>query len=111
MPAYTIDTTRAAQGSDTAEMSTLSDEFGDVSEAVGYSRRMADEMAGMAHQLSLDFDYSNVALYDGDLSESEDLEPDHPAFLGIWVLDDDGASFVPAEEFHAGEPEEDAPEE
>ncbi|MDO8379882.1 hypothetical protein [Phenylobacterium sp.] len=98
MPAYTIVTTSAAQGSDAAEMNTLTDDFGSEAEAVGYSRRMADEMLGLASQLSLDFDYSNVALYEGDLLE-EDLDPDHPALIGVWVLDEDGAAFVPADEF------------
>jgi hypothetical protein len=98
MPAYTIVTTSATQGSEAAEVNTLTDEFGDQSEAVGYSRRMAEEMVGLAHQMSLDFDYSNVALYDGDLLE-EDLDPSHAAFVGIWVLDEEGAAFVPADEF------------
>lgn len=98
MPAYTIVTTSASQGSEAAEVNTLTDEFANESEAVGYSRRMAEEMLGMADQLSLDFDYSNIAVYDGDLLD-EDLDPAHPAFIGIWVLDDEGAAFVPADEF------------
>lgn len=101
MPAYTIVTTSAAQDSDAAEVNTLTDEFTDEMEAVGYSRRMADEMIGLSHQLSLDFDYSNVALYDGDLID-EDLDPSHSALIGVWVLEDDGAAFVPAEEFREG---------
>lgn len=99
MPSFTIVTTSATRGSEAAEVNTLTDEFGDVSEAVGYSRRMAEEMLGLAEQLQLDFDYSNVGLYDGDLLD-EDLDPTHPAFIGIWVLDDEGAAFVPAAEFH-----------
>ena len=107
MPAYTITTTSATLGSDAAEVSTLSDEFANESEALGYSRRMAEEMAGLAHQLSLDFDYSNVGLYEGDLID-EDLDPAHPAFIGMWVLDDEGAEFVPAEEFRESAAESDA---
>lgn len=98
MPAYTIVTTSATEGSEAAEVSTLTDEFGNVSEALGYSRRMAEEMVGLAHQLLLDFDYSNVGLYDGDLLD-EDLNPEHPSFIGVWVLDNEGAAFVPADEF------------
>ena len=98
MPAYTIVTTSATQGSDAAEVSTLTDEFGNESEALGYSRRMAEEIVGMAHQLSLDFDFSTVGLYDGDLID-EDLDPTHPAFMGAWVMDEEGAAFVPADEF------------
>ena len=73
MPAYTIVTTTATQGSDAAEVNTLTDDFGDQSEAIGYSRRMAEEMIGLAHQLTLDFDYSNVGLYDGDLLDEPQL--------------------------------------
>ncbi|MDR3508768.1 MAG: hypothetical protein P4L64_12795 [Caulobacteraceae bacterium] len=98
MPSFTIVTTSATQGSDAAEVSTLTDEFSNESEALGYSRRMAEEMQGMAQQLSLDFDYSNVGLYDGDLID-EDLDPAHPALLGVWILDDEGAEFLTAEEF------------
>lgn len=106
MPAYTIVTTSASEGSEAAEVNTLTDEFGDQSEALGYSRRMAEEMLGLAHQLSLDFDYSNIGLYEGDLID-EDLDPTHPAFIGIWVLDDEGAAFVPADEFREGMAEAD----
>lgn len=101
MPAYTIVTTSATQGSDAAEVNTLTDEFDNESEALGYSRRMADEMLGLAHQLSLDFDYSNVGVYDGDLID-EDVDPSHSALIGVWVLEDDGAAFVAAEEFREG---------
>ena len=101
MSAYTIVTTSAAEDSDAAEVNTLTDVFTNESEAVGYARRMADEMVGLAHQLSLDFDYSNVAVYEGDLID-EDLDPSHAALIGVWVLDDDGAAFVPAEEFREG---------
>lgn len=106
MPAYTIVTTSATEGSEAAEVNTLTDDFADQSEAVGYSRRMAEEMIGMAGQLLLDFDYSNVGLYDGDLLE-EDLDPEHPAFVGMWVLDNEGAAFVSAAEFQAEEAEAD----
>lgn len=102
MPAFTIVTTSATEGSDAAEVNTLTDEFINESEALGYSRRMAEEMVGMAGQLSLDFDYSNISLYDGDLLE-EDLDPAHPSFIGVWVLDLEGAAFVLADEFRDAE--------
>lgn len=101
MPAFTIVTTTATQGAEAVEVSTLSDDFANESEAVGYSRRMAEEMVGLAHQLSLDFDYSSVGLYEGDLFD-EDVNPEHPAFRGLWALDDDGASFVTPDEFREG---------
>ncbi len=108
MPAFTIVTTSATQGSDAAEVSTLSDEFTNDSEALGYSRRMAEEMVGMAHQLALDFDFSTVGLYDGDLID-EELDPTHEAFLGAWVLDEEGVAFVGADEFREGPSDEEAP--
>ncbi|MDO9248349.1 MAG: hypothetical protein Q7U11_17960 [Phenylobacterium sp.] len=98
MPAFTIVTTSATQDTDAAEVNTLTDDFCSETESMGYSRRMADEMLCLAAQLSLDFDYSNVALYDGDLLE-EDLDPDHPALIGVWVLDEEGCAYVPAAEF------------
>jgi hypothetical protein len=101
MPAYTIVTTSAAQESDAAEVNTLVDEFANESEAIGYARRMADEMIGLAGQLALDFDYSNVSIHDGDLID-EELDPTDPSFLGMWVLDETGAAFVSAEEFREG---------
>ncbi len=101
MPAYTIVTTTATHENDEVEVSTLSDDFANESEAFGYSRRMADEMVGFAHQLSLDFDYSNVGVYEGDLFE-EDLNPSHEAFRGLWVMDDEGSAFVTPEEFREG---------
>ena len=107
MAQYTIVSTSAAEGSDAAEVSTLADEFANESEVLGYSRRMAEEMLGLANQLSLDFDYSNVGVYAGDLVD-EDLDPEHPAFLGMWVLDEDGAAYVPAEEFRQVPEEETA---
>ena len=102
MPVFTIVTTSAAHDAEAAEVNTLSDEFASEDEALGYSRRMADEMMGLAAQLSLDFDYSNVGLYAGDLID-EELEPSHPALVGVWVLDEEGAGFVSAEEFRADE--------
>jgi hypothetical protein len=104
MPAFTIVTTSAVQGSEAAEVNTLTDDFSNDSEALGYARRMADEMIDMANQLQLDFDYSNVGVYEGDLLD-EDVTPDHPALIGVWVLDDEGSAFVPAEEFRDGSTE------
>lgn len=98
MPSYTIVSTTASEGSDSAEVSALSDEFTNESEALGYSRRMAEEMLGMADQLGLDFDYSTVGVYEGDLID-EDPNPGHPAFIGAWLLDGEGVAYVTAEEF------------
>jgi len=109
MPAYTIVTTSAAQGSDEAEINTLADEFANESEAIGYSRRIADEMLGLAAQLSLDFDYSNVGLYEGDLIDQE-LDPEDPSFVGMWILDEAGVAFIAAEEYRENAAQESAPQ-
>ncbi len=97
MPAYTIVTTSATQGSDEAEVNTLVDDFANESEAIGYARRMADEMLELSVQLALDFDYSNVGLYEGDLIDAE-LDPSDPSFIGMCVLDEAGAVFIGANE-------------
>lgn len=109
MPAYTIVTTSAAQGSNEAEINTLADYFGDESEAVGYARRLADEMLGLAAQLSLDFDYSNVSLYEGDLID-EELNPQDPSFVGMWILDEVGVAFVGAAEVRENPGDDPAPQ-
>lgn len=109
MPAYTIVTTSATQGSDAAEVNTLVDDFTNESEAIGYARRMADEMVGLAGQLSLDFDYSNVAIHNGDLID-EELEPTDPSFIGMWVLDEAGAAFIGPDELAETETEEPLPQ-
>jgi hypothetical protein len=101
MTIFTIVTTNATQGSEAVEVSTLADDFANEDELLGYSRRMAEEMLGLAEQLSLDFDYSSIGLYEGDLVD-EDLDPAHSTFMGAWVLDEEGAAYVPAEEFRQG---------
>lgn len=109
MPAYTIVTTSAAQGSDEAEINTLSDDFGNESEAIGYARRMADELLGVAAQLSLDFDYSNVSVYEGDLID-EELDPQDPTFMGMWVMDEAGVAFIEAAEVRDDQAQRSAPQ-
>lgn len=98
MTIFTIVTTTATLEVEAVEVSTLADDFSNESEAIGYSRRMAEEMVRLAGQLSLDFDYSSVAVYDGDFLD-EDLTPEHPAFRGLWSMDEDGPAFVTPEEF------------
>ena len=105
MPVYTIVTTTATQGKEEAEINSLTDEFIDASEAIGYSRRMAEEMIEIAAQAEIDFDYSNLGVFEGDLID-EDLTPEHPSFKGLWVLDSQGPEYVTAEEFAAEEAEE-----
>lgn len=112
MPLYTIVATSVSEGSDEAELDLLVDEFSVEAEAVGYSRRMADETRGMAEQLKLDFEYSNVCLYTGDVSE-EQPDPSHPSLVGMWWFSEDGAEWADAAALNSGETDEaadDAPE-
>lgn len=104
MTAYTIVITTATQGSEDAEVNTLTDEFSNESEVIGYSRRLAEELVELAEELQLEFDYSSVGLYSGDVID-EDLTPEHATFIGLWVLDAEGAEYVTAEEFAAEEAE------
>ncbi|MEG1452386.1 hypothetical protein [Brevundimonas sp.] len=104
MTAYTIVITTATQGSEDAEVNTLTDEFANESEVIGYSRRLAEELVELAEELQLEFDYSSVGLYSGDVID-EDLTPEHETFVGLWVLDAEGAEYVTAEEFAAEEAE------
>ncbi len=96
MSTYTIVTTTATQGRDELELDVHIDEFDNDSEVVGYSRRVAEEMFSLADQLSLDFDYSNVSLYDVAVGD-EDLDVNHSAFFGMWFFADDGVSYATAE--------------
>ena len=105
MTVYTIVSTSATQGKEEAEVNSLTDEFANESEVIGYSRRMAEEMVEMADQLQLDFDYSSVGLYEGDLID-EDLTPEHAAFVGLWVLDGQGPEYVSAAEYAAEDADE-----
>lgn len=105
MTVYTIVSTSAVQGQEEAEVNSLTDAFANESEVIGYSRRMAEEMVDMADQLQLDFDYSSVAVYEGDLIE-EELTPEHAAFVGLWVLDAEGPEYVSAAEYAAEDADE-----
>lgn len=105
MPAYTIVMVTATQGNEDAEVDTLSDEFASEAELVGYTRRMAEELIGLADDLKLEFEFSSIGLYSGDMVDDE-LTPEHPSFLGLWVLDEEGPEYVTAEEFAAEEDED-----
>ncbi len=102
MPVFTIVSTSVSEGSDEAELDVVSDEFSVEAEAVGYARRVADETHRMAAQLKLDFDYSHVCLFAGDLGEEEMLDPSHPALVGMWWYGEDGTDWADAEAVRAG---------
>ena len=100
MAVYTIISTSVSQGSDEAELDLVVDEFSAEAEATGYARRMADETLGMAEQLSLDFEYSHVAVYNGDVSE-EQADPSHPGLVGMWWYAEEGAEWASADSLAA----------
>lgn len=102
MPMFTIVSTSVSHGSDEAELDVVADEFSVEAEAVGYARRVADETHRMAAQLKLDFDYSHVCLFEGDLGEEETLDPSHPALVGMWWYGEDGTDWADADAVRAG---------
>lgn len=109
MSAYTIVIVTASKGQEDAEVDTLSDAFGSEAEVIGYSRRMAEELVELAEELELEFEFSSIGLYKGELID-EDLTPEHEAFMGLWVLDAEGPEYVTAEEFAAETDDEDEDE-
>lgn len=96
MPLFSVVSTTVAQGGETAEVDISSGEFRSLDEGIGYARRIAEELFGLADQLALDFEYSQVALYEGDVDPPE-LDIDEPSFLGMWMLVDDGAAWADAQ--------------
>ena len=101
MPLFTIVATSVSEGSDEAELDVVADEFSVEAEAVGYARRVADETHRMAKQLKLDFDYSHVCVFEGDLGEEETLDPSHPALVGMWWYGEDGTDWADADAVRA----------
>ena len=69
--------------------------FDPLAEAIGYARRMAEESQGLADQLDLDPDYSNVCVYEGEVDEQA-VDPDHDSFVGMWFFTDDGVEWATA---------------
>ena len=92
--------TSAAKGAADAEFDTTVDEFDTEGEVIGYTRRMAEETFRMAHQLDLDFDYSNISVFNGDVAEDEP-DSEHPDFVGMWFFADDGAGWADAASLRA----------
>ena len=109
MSVYTIVMITASQGDENAEVDTLTEEFGSEAEVIGYTRRMADELVGLADDLKLEFEYSSISIHKGDVID-EDLTPEHESFMGLWVLDEEGPEYVTAEEYAAEEDNDDEDE-
>jgi hypothetical protein len=102
MTIYTIVATSTAVGAQEAEIDTHIDDFVSDDEVIGYARRMAEEMFGLAEQLDMDLDYSHVGIFEGDHGEV-DVDTSHPSFIGLWFFSEDGAGYVTAEALRADE--------
>ena len=96
MPSFSVITTTVAVGSETAEIDTLDGEFRSPDEAMGYARRVAEELFDLAEQLALDFEYTQVAVYEGQV-QPEELDVTDPAFTGMWMFIEDGVAWADAQ--------------
>jgi hypothetical protein len=94
MPDFTIFSVSAARGAEEAEIDAVEADFESAAEAMGYARRMAEEAYQLAGQLDLDFDYSYVAVFEGEIEGDVDLT--HPALVGAWLYDDEGVAWSTA---------------
>ena len=85
-----------AVGSETAELDTLRADFRSADEAIGYARRSAEELFELAEQLALDFDYTQVRVYEGQAERSE-FDIHDPELVGIWMFVDEGVVWADAQ--------------
>ncbi len=112
MPDFTVIAVTASEGAEEAELDIVASDFTEEAEAVGYARRMADETHRLAGQLKLDFDYSHVSVFRGEIDpDAETANSEHPDFVGMWFYVEDGSEWATAEalrEETADAPEEDA---
>ena len=104
MPDFSIIAVTTARGAEQAELDGLVADFDDVSEARGYARRLAEETHGLAAQLDLDFDYSHVSVFEGDV-EVEAADADHPGLVGMWLFAEDAVDWASAADLRAGDGE------
>ena len=100
MPDFSIIAVTAARGAEQAEYDGFVAEFDDASEAKGYARRQAEDTHALAAQLDLDFDYSHVSVFTGEVDPGE-ADADDPAFVGMWLFADDGVDWASSEALKA----------
>ena len=96
MPSFSIVSTTVAVSSETAEIDTSEADFRSVDEAIGYARRIAEELFELAEQLALDFDYTQVAVYEGQADPPE-LDIEDPGLVGMWMFVEDGVAWADAQ--------------
>ncbi len=100
MSDFSIIAVTASQGAEEAEVDGLVADFDDASEAKGYARRQAEDTQTLAAQLDLDFDYSHVSVYEGEI-QPEDADMEHPSLVGMWLFATDGVDWATAEALRA----------
>ena len=68
---------------------------------------MAEDAHRLAGQLNLDFDYSHVSVFAGEVDELQ-ADADDDAFVGMWFFTEEGADWATAEALRAAgdEPEQ-----
>ena len=103
MPTFTVISTTLAQASEDAELDNRSGDFRSADEAIGYARRIAEELFELASELVLDFEYSQVAVYQGD-SQATELDVDAPDLLGVWLFFEDGVAWSDAASLRERQP-------
>ena len=91
MPEFTVIAVSAARGAEEAEVDVVGADFESADEAMGYARRMAEETHQLSGQLDLDFDYSHVSVFEGEVEDEVDLN--HPALVGAWLYDEEGVAW------------------
>jgi len=102
MPDFTVIAVSATKGADEAELDVVGADFESAAEAKGYARRMAEEVHQLSGQLDLDFDYSHVSVFEGEVEDDVDLN--HPSLVGVWLYDEDGVGWSTAADLReAGE--------
>lgn len=96
MTDFTVIATSAARGAEQAELDIVVADFQLEGEAVGYARRMAEETHRLAAQLDLDFDYSHVSVFTGEV-DPDTADAGHDAFVGMWFFTEDGVDWATKE--------------
>ena len=82
MPSLSIVSTTVAICSETAEIDTSEADFRSGDEAIGYGAPHGQELVELAESLALDFDYTQVAVYEGEANPPE-FDMEDPSLLGM----------------------------
>ena len=100
MPLFSIIAVTTSQAAEEGELDGFVAEFDDASEAKGYARRQAEETHGLAAQLDLDFDYSHVSVFEGEVADDA-ADTTNDALVGMWLFQADGLDWMTAADLRA----------